>query len=278
MPPAHSDLSLLLEVAMTRNGFFISFVSCLVLAPFAALGAEGRGRDFTLDAGVTLDAYRATVEARLEGVLTATRTLAATEEARSGDWARIRGPLATLAASVPEHAAAWFARPDGSYFTMDKGPADETLHDRAYFPALLAGRDIVGALVVSKSTRKRSLIVASPVLTDGKVSGAVGVSIDAVKLAASLGQAIRFPADVVFYAIDEQGQTALHRAGDLIFVFPSDVGSATLSDAVKTMLSRPEGVVNYRYSGSDKTALFQHSHLTGWVFVLGKSHPADVKP
>jgi methyl-accepting chemotaxis protein len=263
---------------MTRNGFLVSFFSCLAFAPFAAFGAEGGVRDFTIDASVTLDAYRATVEARLEGVLTATRSLAATEEARSGEWARIRGPLAMLAANVTEHAAVWFAQPDGSYFTVDSGPAGETLHDRAYFTELLAGRDVVGALVVSKSTGKRSLIVASPVLTDGKVRGAVGVSIDAAKLAASLGQAIRFPADVVFYAIDEQGQTALHRAGDLIFVFPSDVGSATLSDAVKTMLSRPEGVVNYRYSGSDKTALFQRSQLTGWIFVLGKSHPADVKP
>lgn len=262
---------------MTRNRFLISLVSCLVLVPFATVRAESADRDFTLDAGVTLDAYRATVEARLAGVLTATRTLAATEEARSGEWARIRGPLAVLAGNVAEHAAVWFAQPDGNYFTVDKGPTGESLHERAYFPALLGGRDVLGALVISKSTSKRSLIVASPILTDGKVTGAVGVSIDAAKLAASLDQAVRFPADVVFYALDEQGQTVLHRAGDLIFVFPSDVGSATLSDAVKTMLSQPEGVVNYRYSGSDRTALFQHSQLTGWVFVLGKSHPADVR-
>jgi len=83
---------------------------------------------------------------------------------------------------------------------------------------------------------------------------------------------------VVFYALDAQGQTALHRAGELIFAFPSDVGSPTLSDAVTTMLSRPEGVVRYRYAGSEKTALFQRSQLTGWVFVLGKSHPPDVSP
>jgi hypothetical protein len=161
---------------------------------------------------------------------------------------------------------------------VDKGATGETLRERAYFPALLAGRDVVGALVVSQSTGKRSLIIASPVLVEGKVTGAVGVSMDAAKLAASVDQAIRFPADVVFYALNQQGQTALHRAGELIFVFPSDVGSATLNDAVKTMLSRPEGVVHYQYSGSDKTAVFQRSQLTGWVFVLGKSYPPGVKP
>jgi methyl-accepting chemotaxis protein len=263
---------------MIRNRFLIGFVCCLVFAPFAAPKAESADHNFAMDARVTLDGYRAAVDARLEGVLAATRTLAATEEARSGEWARMRGPLAVLASNVGEQAAVWFAQPDGAYFTVDKGATGETLRERDYFPALLAGRDVVGALVISKSTGKRSLIVASPVLVDGKVTGAVGVSMDAVKLAASLERAIRFPADVVFYALDAQGQTALHRAGELIFVFPSDVGSSTLSDAVKTMLARPEGVVDYRYAGSDKTALFQRSGLTGWVFVLGKSHPPGVKP
>jgi methyl-accepting chemotaxis protein len=190
----------------------------------------------------------------------------------------MRGPLAVLADGVKENAAVWFARPDGSYFTVEKGPTGESLGDRAYFPDLLAGRDVVGALVISKSTGRRSLIVASPVFVDGKVTGAVGVSLDAARLAASLDAAIRLPKDVVFYALDGQGRTALHRAGDLIFVFPSDVGSPTLSDAVKTMLSKPEGVVEYAYSGSNKTAVFERSELTGWVFVLGKSHPPAVKP
>lgn len=262
---------------MTQNRILIALASCLALAPLAVAAAEGAERDFVLDGRVTLQAYRSAVEARLDGLRVATRTLAATEEVRSGDWARMRGPLTVLAESTEEQAAVWFARPDGSYFTVEKGPTGESLRERAYFPTLMAGRDVIGALVVSKSTGKRSLIIASPVLVEGRVTGAVGVSMDAAKLAASVDRAIGFPADVVFYALDPQGQTALHRAGELIFAFPSDVGSATLSDAVKTMLSRPEGVVHYQYSGSDKTALFQRSQLTGWVFVLGRSYAPDVK-
>jgi hypothetical protein len=245
--------------------------------PLAA-DADDTSPEFSIDARVTLDAFRATVDARLEGILAITRTLAATEEARSGDWARIRAPLAVLEAHASEQAAVWYARPDGSYSTVDKGPIGESLRERAYFPDLLAGREVAGALVISKSTGKRSVIVASPVLVDGKVSGAIGVSLDAVKLAASLDQSIRFPPDVVFYALDGEGQTALHRAGELIFAFPSDVGSPTLSDAVRTMLARPEGVVHYEYAGSDKTAVFERSPLTGWTLVLGKSHSARVRP
>jgi methyl-accepting chemotaxis protein len=202
----------------------------------------------------------------------ATQGLAATEEARSGRWERIREPLGVFAAHTNEQAAVWYATPDGSYSTVEKGATGESLKERDYFPTLLAGREVIGALVISKSTGKRSLIVASPVKVDGKVAGAIGVSMDAEKLAASIDQSIRFPQDVVFYAIDRQGQTALHRAGQLIFAFPADVNSTTLADSVRTMLSKPEGVVTYKYAGVDKTAVFERSELTGWVFVLGKAH------
>jgi hypothetical protein len=257
---------------MTRNRFLIAIISCVALAPFAVKAAETGGQDFTLDARVTLGAYRAAVEARLDGLSAAVRVLAATEEVRSGDWTRMRGPLAILAGDTREQAAVWFARPDGSFFTVEKGATGESLRERAYFPTLLAGRDVVGALVISKSTGKRSVIIASPVLVDGKMAGAVGVSLDAERLAASIDKAVRFPPDVVFYALDDQGQTALHRAGELIFAFPADRNSATLSDAVRTMLSQREGVVNYKYAGADKTAVFERSDLTGWVFVLGRSY------
>jgi methyl-accepting chemotaxis protein len=230
--------------------------------------------EFSLDGRVTLDAFRATVDGRLQGVVTATRLLAATDEARSGDWARMRDPLGVLATSLPDQAAVWFARADGGLFTVAEGATGETLRERAYFPSLLAGRDVVGSLVISTSTGKRAVIVASPVVMDGKVTGAVGVSLDAAMLAASVDRAIRFPPDIVFYTLDDRGQTALHRAGELIFAFPSDVGSATLKDAVQTMLSQPEGVVHYQYEGTDRTALFTRSPLTGWTYVLGKAHPA----
>jgi len=241
------------------------------LAPGAAWSAEGAP---ALDASVALDGYRAAVEARLEGVRNAARAVAATEEARSGDWARVQAPLAAMASGVGEAAAVWFALPDGRYWTVGHGLVDSTLKDRAYFPDLQGGREVVGVLVVSKSTGARALIVASPVMVDGKMAGAIGVSIDATKLAAELDAAIRFPADVVFYALDAEGETALHRAGELIFAFPSAQGSPTLSQAVKTMLSTAEGVVTYEYGGSVKTAVYARSPLTRWVFVLGVAQAA----
>ena len=256
---------------MIQSSGFKRWLPALILLAAAAVVGRSYGAEPVpvLDSRVALDAYRAAVEARLEGVRNAMRAVAATEEARSGAWEQARGPLAALASGAGEAAAVWYALPDGRYWTVAGGLSDASLKDRAYFPDLLMGREVVGALVVSKSTGARALIVASPVVVQGKIAGAVGVSIDAAKLAADLDTAIRFPPSVVFYALDSTGETALHRAGDLIFAFPSAQGSPTLSRAVETMLSTQEGVVHYEYGGSQKTAVFTRGRLTGWVFVLG---------
>lgn len=247
----------------------------LLAAPLVVGTAQAADQAPKLDARIALDAYRVAVEARLEGIRNAARGLAATEEARSGDWEQIKAPLAAMASGIGEAAAVWFALPDGHYWTVGHGLADGSLKDRRYFPDLMTGHEVVGTLVVSKSTGARALIVASPVMVDGKMAGAIGVSIDAAKLAAELDAAIRFPPDVVFYALDASGETALHRASELIFEFPSAQGSPTLSHAVDTMLSSAEGIVRYEYRGIARTAVFSRSSLTGWVFVLGVAIVTD---
>ena len=254
---------------IVQEVLFFAFLHCFALAPIAIARAETDGHGFTLDSRVALAAYGTAVDARLVGILAAARVLAATADAKSGDWARIRGPLSILAESEPANSAVWFARPDGSYYSVEKGPTNQNLKERDYFPRLLAGRDVVGSLVISKSTGLRSVIVASPVFRDGGVIGVIGVSLDVRRLSASLDRAIGFPSDVVFYALDAKGQTALHHTDELIFELPTEKGSPTLSAAVRTMLAEPAGVVEYIYAGSERTAVFQRSALTGWVFVLG---------
>ena len=256
---------------MIRSSGMRKWLPALVLlaAPLVVGTAQAADQAPKLDARIALDAYRVAVEARLEGVRNAARGLAATAEARSGEWAQIQSPLTAMASGMGEAAAVWYALPDGRYWTVGHGLVDSSLKDRGYFPSLLAGKEVVGALVISKSTGARALIVASPVMVDGKMAGAIGVSIDAAKLAAELDAAIRFPPEVVFYALDASGETALHRASELIFEFPSAQGSPTLSHAVDTMLSSADGVVHYEYRGIARTAVFSRSSLTGWVFVLG---------
>jgi len=253
---------------MTTQLARLSLVLTLFALPVSDATAAQAGENVTLNPRTGLDGYEALVEAEFESGRTGLRIIAATENAGSADWNRIKVPLALFAKAMPTSAAVWFARPDGSYFTVDSGLAKENLRDRDYFPGLMAGKEVVSALVVSKSTGKRSAIIAVPVQKDGRVIGALGVSVATEKIADLVDDKIPFPRQMAFYALDGRGQISLHRESALLFEFAGEFGSPSLTEAVKEMLSKPEGTVHYEFQGSEREAIFKRSNVTGWVYAL----------
>ena len=221
-----------------------------------------------VEARLLLNAFAAYAEEHIAGVQRTLHVLATTREARAGRWDAMQGMLAAFDNSGINPAAVWFARPDGAYYAVGKGLTGENLRDRTYFPSLMAGKDVVGDLVISKSTGKRSAIVAVPVKRDGKVTGALGATLSVEEISRMIEEKLGMPRRLVFYALDAKGRTALHRAPQLLLAFPSDMGSATLSEAVTEMLTKSEGVVRYEFQGK-KTVVFKRAPLTGWVFALG---------
>jgi hypothetical protein len=246
------------------------FVRCLFFLGFFVIAPSALAADpgMTLDPRIGLNAYAALVDQQLSQARDGLRIVAASDNAASGDWDRIKGLLAVFAKGTPTAAAVWFARPDDTYFTVDGGRMTKTLSDRDYFPGLMAGHEEAGDLVVSKATGKRSSIIAIPVYAGGHVVGAVGVSIDMDKVAALVQDKIGFPTQVTFYALDEQGQAALHRDSKLLFEFAGRLGSPTLAQAVTQMLAKPEGTVRYEFQGVQRTVVFKKSAMTRWVYAL----------
>lgn len=239
----------------------------LSLATGSAHAAESQA-GLQLDPKIGLKAVAALVDQQLAGSRTSLRALALTENVMSGDWERIKGPLSEFAKDVPTAVAVWFAKPDGSYYTVALGRTDQNLGDRNYFAGLIAGKEVIGDLVVSKSAGNRSTIIAEPVSKDGNVVGALGVTISMRKVALQVDDSIGFPKDVMFYALDRRGQTALHRESTLLFDFPQQMDSPSLKAAVEEMLAKPEGAVRYEFQGTQREAIFMRSNLTGWVYAL----------
>jgi hypothetical protein len=138
---------------------------------------------------------------------------------------------------------------------------------------------VLGTLVISRSTGKRSVIVAEPVRITDQVIGAVGVSYSVDQLSLEIDQTMQLPGGTAFYALDMNGQTALHRDPALMFEYPSDMGSDTLRSAVARMLSETSGTVEYVFRDTHKTVLFERSSILGWVFAVGFSEPvtADLR-
>jgi methyl-accepting chemotaxis protein len=265
MKPYVSSGILQEEIMLRRHFLAAAAGGSLAVTSGAATAAE---EHFKLDALLLVEAYRAVVDMHLSGSLTALKAASRTAAARAGNWDAVKGVLAALADGIETEAAVWFAQADGSYDTVAEGPAKQSLSDRDYFPDLLAGRDVMGALVISKSTGHRSIIVATPVMDGAKMVAALGVSVRSRLLSDMVVARTEMPAELVLYALDSTGKAALHRDPEKMFQFPSDIGEPSLDKAVAEILAQDRGQVHYSFQGRSRIAVFARSSLTGWKFVL----------
>jgi hypothetical protein len=234
-----------------------------VMETKAQTGSTG----LSIDGRIGVSAAIALADGHIQSMVRSLQLLAITEEVGSGNWERMRGLLAKFK-EVQIPAVVFFALPDGSYYTVEKGKTDQNIKDRAYFPRVMAGKVAIGDLVVSRSTGKKVMVAAVPVKSGGKVIGALGVSVHLDKMSELLARELQLPPNMVLYAIDKQGTTALHSVTRLIFEDPAKQKSETLTRAVKEMLSKEEGMVTYEFEGKRKKAYFKTSPLTGWRFAL----------
>ena len=245
----------------------LAFTIPVTAAEKKAPARDQRGVN-TAELRLLLNSFTALGEGHIERVLRGLELMAATEEARSGEWEQMKGMLARFAGSGIDAAVVWFALPDGSYYSVKKGLTGLNLRYRDYFPKLMAGREIVGDLVLSESTGRRSAIVAVPIKKDGRVIGALGTSLSVGDISRMIDKEMGLPSDLIFYALDKHGRTCLHRVSILLFAYPSDMGSKSLTKTVKEMLAEPEGTMTYDFYG-ERTVVFKKSALTGWVYAVG---------
>lgn len=217
-----------------------------------------------------LSAFVSYTDLRVRSVQQALEILASTSEVKSEEWKQMEGLLAGYQKS-DSGLVVWFVRRDGTYYTVTKGRMDMKLSDRSYFPDLMAGRKVTGALVVSRSTGQRSAVIAVPVRTEGKVVGAVGVSVFLDVLAEQVDSALAIPKDTGFFALAQDGLTTLHRKADRHFLDPRELGSDSLKKAANEILSKTSGEVTYDFDNITKNATYRTSSLTRWKFAITSS-------
>lgn len=248
---------------MARKGILLGFVLLVVILPVLA----GEQSPVQKDAHSLLSVFLSYTDLRIRSVQQSLEILASTAEVKSGKWEAMKGLLEVYQKSDGK-LAVWYVLPDGTYYTADKGLMDVKLSDRSYFPDLMAGRKIIGSLVVSKSTGQRSAVSAIPIVAEGKVVAAVGVSLFLDRLAEDVGAALSLRPDASFFALAPNGQTTLHLKTDRHFLDPRELGSETLKTAVNEMLSKNAGETTYFFDNVSKQALYRTSPLTQWKFVI----------
>jgi len=223
-----------------------------------------------VDGSIALASLVSLAEGHVRSALDSLETLAATANAQSASWSAISAPLAE-AAKVNVPGVYFFAKADGTYWTVASGLQTAKVSERDYFKAVLAGRTTVGELVRSKSTGREVAVIAVPVVAGGKVVGMLGASLFLDELSALLVREMNLGSGVAFFAVDPKLVIALHSDPTNIFVEPSKI-SAELDAVGRKMIENESGVQTYVYRGKTRTMLFVRSKLTGWRFGFGVVH------
>lgn len=214
-----------------------------------------------------LSALVAYTDLRMSAVQQNLDILASTAEAKSATWKNMEALLSGYQKS-DGGLIVWFVRPDGTYYTIDKGLMDVKLSDRSYFAKLMSGDKIIGDVVVSKSTGQRSAVIAVPMKKGGMVIGAIGASLFLDRLSDQVGSALALPPHAGFFSLAPSGLTTLHRKTDRHFLDPRELGSQTLKKATNEILSNAAGQTTYEFDNVTKNAIYRTSPLTQWKFVI----------
>lgn len=215
-----------------------------------AVGCASTTGGSKIDANVGVSALAALADSHIGSYANSMAALAATQDVQSGDWAVmspmlqkvVQSDTATRVGQPASAATMWYVLPDGSYYTVGQGKQSANLSDRPYFPRIMAGNVVIGDLVVGKSTGKKSVVIAVPVMKGGKVVGGLGSSVFLDELSATLRDELGLPDTMVFYAVNSGNEVALH------------------SDKAMIMAAAPT---------LSKNVQSHTSSLTGWRFALG---------
>ncbi|MBI9076036.1 MAG: hypothetical protein JEZ02_11555 [Desulfatibacillum sp.] len=198
-----------------------------------------------------LAAFASQADVRLEAVLQNLRTLALTGEVRSGKWENMQQLIAAFQAQNPQ-LLIFYINPDGSYYTAEMGLTGKNLSDRAYFPGLMAGNEVLGDIVVGKTSGKRSFIVGAPIVEQGQVTGAMGAAVYADNLTAAMENSMPIPQSMVILATDKNNTLAL----------------CTGLDEGVTRPCQTAGVAPCLAAEKPGRSLSITSSLTGWKFSI----------
>jgi hypothetical protein len=200
--------------------------------------------------------------------------IAATPEAKSGDWNGIKLHLKQLESSLPGVYS--FILPNGNYYTLAQDHTNLNLSDRDYFKPLFSGNQVKGFPIYSRSTGKKSVLVAVPIVIDNRVIGALGTSIFLDELHAKLNRDFVLPQNYTWYVLNAEGNTLLHKDSDFIFMNPLMQGSISLREAVSKALKSKSGTMQYKL-GRIRHAHYRKLQNIDWWMFLAKIEGAKIE-
>ncbi|MGC9435532.1 MAG: hypothetical protein ACP5C4_05540 [Methanomicrobiales archaeon] len=216
----------------------------------------------TVPAGSASRLMAGFVDARLETVLAPLEAIAATEEAQSGSWERIK-PLLVARETADPAARYWYVLPDGSYYITADDLTTGNLQGRSYFLGLMAGDPVTGTLVISKSTGRNVAVVAAPMKSGESVTGGLGASVYLSTISGELTEALPLPAGSSWMAVTSGGVITLHPDPAWI-----DQPVTAISGDLSPIAADLSGEQAFTTGGRAYTAVWSTAPVSGWRCVV----------
>jgi hypothetical protein len=263
---------------------FFSVVGLMVMIAIGAVADTGRAQTpnptvklpdtgrtaaptITIEDRVALASLITISDGHLIKIADEFKLLSTRKEVVAGDWVKIKELLAKVSAGNVQ-ALMWFAHPSGKYRTVQQDLVNANIKSRPYFSRVMAGKTVVGDLVVSKSTGKNVTVVAVPVFKGKRVVGVLGCSVYLDKLSERIKGEMELPANMIFYSFDATPLLALVWDQGLIFSQPKDLGEE-VDKAFREMLNKDQGAVTYSFRGKTRNVIFKKSPVTSWWYAIG---------
>ena len=214
----------------------------------------------------TLNAASNYLDSVLMNTLTSLKLIASTPEAKNGDWKGIKHYLKQLKEVTP--GVYFYVMPDGNYYTVTLDYTNLNLSNRDYFKSLFAGNPVMGFPIYSRSSGKRSALMAAPIITtDGKVTGALGASVFLDELHDKLNREFGLPNEHTWFVLNSEGMMMLDNDSDFIFMNALKQGSESLHDAVSEALKMQSGPVQYQLDSLRHGYYQKLPNMDWWMFL-----------
>ncbi len=213
----------------------------------------------------TLNAASNYLDTVLMNTQSSLELIASTPEAKNGDWKGIKHYLKQLKEVTP--GVYFYVLPNGNYYTVTLDYTNLNLSNRGYFKSLFAGNPVMGYPIYSRSSGKKSALMAAPIATDGKLTGALGASIFLDELHDKLNREFDLPDDYTWFVLNSEGMMMLDNDSDFIFMNALTQGSESLHDAISEAIKTESGPVQYELDSLRHGYYQKLQNMKWWMFL-----------
>lgn len=227
------------------------------------------------DLNTTLNGAANHLDSIFTNALTSLELIAASPEAKSADWKKIKAHFKKISSNLP--GVYFFVLPDGNYYTVTQDYTNLNLSDRAYFKSLFAGNQVKGYPIYSRSSGKKSAVAAVPIIVDKKVIGALGNSVFLDELYMQLDRDFAISKNYTWFVIDNKGDTMLDQNNDMIFTNIFMRVSKTMQETLsQTLTTKKSGTIQYEQKGL-KYAHYRKLSNMPWRIILVDTDSSQIQ-